>query len=147
MRDSKFSISVHGEGRLLSSFITDGFNRWKNADMYDQSGKTTEFRRSEAALGESGYLNKEGRESAKRTRQDLNAPRKRDVEVHFKMNGEVQEVEVRLRGGRLSRHRFDLRDSSLEAIDRANLELIRAVENLLEEKRKGPRRVFSFGRA
>ena len=140
MRDAKFTISIHGSGRLLSSFITDGFQRWKNAEMYDQSGKTTEFRKSEAALGESGYLNKEGREAAKRIRKDLNSSPKRDMEVHFTMKGEVQEVEVRLRGGRLTRHRFNLHGTSLEDIDRANLKIILAVENLLEEKHKSPRR-------
>lgn len=137
MRNAKFTISIHGEGTLLSSFITDAFQRWKNADMYDRSGKTSRFRASEAELGESGYVNEEGREAAKRIRQDLKSPPKMDVEVHFRMQGQVQEVEVRLRGGRFSRLRFDLHDASLATRDRYIRQIILAVENLLAERRKG----------
>ncbi len=131
MRNSRFSISVRGSGVLHGPFITDGFNRWKNATMYDHGPVANAARGAEAKLGEDGYLNEEGRRAAKRIRENLKSPPKTDFTIEFEMKGRVQEVKITSKEGCTKRFRYNTNGMTFRQMDDAVMDLMRAVEAMM----------------
>jgi len=101
-----YSYAISGTvGALGSMLFTEISNRLPGT-LYDRTLQTTQLRTNEAKLGLSGFGNAEFRKLARKTIDNMNAPPRVDVDIHFQTKGRVETINVRGQHGTRS-FRFD----------------------------------------
>lgn len=113
-RSVKYSYSISGTvGALGGMLFTEGMQRLPGT-WYDRTGKTTQMRADEAALGASKFFDADAHKSARRTIANINAPACVNVDIHFVTNDGVENITVRGRRGTHS-FCFDFKKAEEEA--------------------------------
>ena len=101
-RPAKYSYSISGKvGNLGSMLFTEGMKRLPGT-WYDRTNQTTQMRVHEAALGSSDLFDADAHESSRRILADVNAPPPVNVDIYFRTNDGVEDIEVRSRRGERS---------------------------------------------
>jgi hypothetical protein len=82
-----YSIAFSGNSFVLGMFVTEACKQLPGTTLYDHTANFKAAAEREVELGKSGFLNKEGREAAKRIEKILKNPIPTDVKVHFSESG------------------------------------------------------------
>ena len=90
-----YSYSISGTVGALGSMLFSDCNELLPGTWYDRTLQMKQLRANEVKLGLSGYGDADFRKLARKTLENMNAPPRVDVDIHFQTRNRVETITVR----------------------------------------------------
>lgn len=98
-RAKAYSYSISGKPGILGNMLFTEISQRLSGTLYDHTVSTTQLRQNEVTLGLNEFADKEFRQSALRTLENISSPIDTDVEIHIQTSGAIETISVRGHNG------------------------------------------------